>query len=157
MSELREITSDEEWERGAAILRQLWSHVDESFVSAWREEDDYRLLGWYVGDPGGGGATSAEEPLADGSSNATLVAVAGVYVQTVLHHERSLWVHDLVVDEAYRRQGHGEALLAELEQWGEARGCDHFALVCSEDNDAAAEFYEDAGMEPFGTVYELGI
>ncbi|AGN01428.1 GCN5-like N-acetyltransferase [Salinarchaeum sp. Harcht-Bsk1] len=147
MAELRELTTDAEWERAVPILRQLWSYVDEAFVRSWRDEDDYRLLGWFAKATGG-------DADARGASAESLVAVAGVYVQTVVHHERSLWIHDLVVDEAHRGEGHGEALLDALETWGETRDCDHVALVCAADNDEAAAFYEHVGMEPFGTVYE---
>jgi len=148
MPDLRELTGDEEWDRGVAILSQLWSHVDEAFVRSWREDDDYRLLGWFVAD--GGDATTA-------GTARELVAVAGVYVQTVIHHERGLWVHDFVVDEAHRGEGHGEALLAALEDWGGARDCEHVALVCAVDNDEAAAFYEGVGMDDFGTVYETDL
>lgn len=145
MPELREITDEAAWERAVPILRQLWSHVDESFVRSWRDEDEYRLLGWYRGT-----ATEGD----DGETEGTLLAVAGVYVQTVVHHERGCWVHDLVVDEAHRGEGHGEAFLAALQDWADDRDCAHLALVCAADNEDAARFYEDAGMETFGTVYE---
>ncbi|WP_248517534.1 GNAT family N-acetyltransferase [Salinarchaeum laminariae] len=150
MAELREIAEEPEWERGEAVLHQLWSHVSEEFVRSWREDEEYRLLGLFVDSDPADGATDD----ADTADESTLVAVAGVYVQTVIHHERSLWVHDFVVDEAHRGEGHGEGLLAALETWGERRDCDNLALVCTADNDEAAAFYEHVGMEPFGTVYE---
>lgn len=146
MPELRELTSDDEWERAVPILRQLWSHCEEAFVRSWREDEAYRLLGWFVGDGSSDAAAAAD---AD-----RLVAVAGVYLQTVLHHERSCWIHDFVVDEAHRGRGHGEALLAALEEWAGDRDCAHVALVCDADNEEAAAFYEDIGMRTFGTVYE---
>lgn len=140
MPTLRELTTDEEWDRAVQILRQLWSHREEADVRSWHEETDYRPFGWYVDD-------------ADEEAE-TLVAVAGVYVQTVLHHERSLWVHDFVVDEAHRGEGHGAVLLEALERWGDERDCGHVALACVADNDEAARFYEHVGMEAFGTIYE---
>lgn len=85
------------------------------------------------------------------------MGVAGVNVQTAIHHERSLWIHDFVVDEAHRDEGYGEAMLAALEDRGDELGCDHVALVCATDNDEAAAFYEHVGMEAFGTVYELDL
>jgi hypothetical protein len=39
----------------------------------------------------------------------------------VIHHERGCWVHDLVVDEAHRGDGHGEALLDALGEWADER------------------------------------
>jgi len=142
MATFRELAGERDWDRALPILRQLWSHRSEAFVRSWREEDDYRLLGRFA---------EPEDPDAEEGS---LVAVAGVYVQTVLHHERSCWVHDLVVDEAHRGEGYGEALLAALEDWADERDCAHVALVCAADNDEAAAFYEGIGMETFGTVYE---
>lgn len=45
MSELRELASDDEWDRGVRILRQLWSHRSEAFVRSWRDDEAYRLFG----------------------------------------------------------------------------------------------------------------
>jgi GNAT superfamily N-acetyltransferase len=150
MADLRELADDRDRERAILILRQLWSDRDEAEIRSWREDEDYRLLGWFV---------ESSSVLCDGAAPGRdrLVAVAGVFVRTVLHHERSLWVHDLVVDEAHRGEGHGEAFLDALEAWGERRDCDHLALACAADNDRAAAFYESAGMEPFGTVYETDL
>jgi GNAT superfamily N-acetyltransferase len=147
MAELRELTDDRDWERAVPILRQLWSDRDEADVRSWREDEDYQLLGWFV---------ESSSVLCDGAApgRGRLVAVAGVFVQPVLHHERSLWVQDLVVAEAHRGEGHGEAFLSAIETWGRRRDCDHLALACAADNDRAAAFYESAGMEAFGTVYE---
>jgi GNAT superfamily N-acetyltransferase len=150
MAVLRELTDDRDWERATPILRQLWDDRDEAELRSWRAEEDYRLLGWFV-EPSG--------VLCDGAVPGPdrLVAVAGVYVRTVLHHERTLWVHDLVVEEAHRGDGHGAAFLDAIEAWGEHRGCDHLALACAADNDRAASFYDSAGMDAFGTVYETDL
>jgi len=139
MPELRELEGDADWDRAVPLMRQLWSHRSEAFVRSWREESDYRLLGWVE---------------ASAAGDERLLAVAGVYVQTVLHHERGCWIHDFVVDEAHRSEGHGEAFLAGIEDWAHGRDCEHVALACVADNADAASFYEHVGMEAFGTVYE---
>ena len=115
-----------------------------------------RLFGWFVEN---GDGTARDAAGDDGGTTVPgqLVAVAGIYVQIVIHHERGCWVHDLVVDEAHRGDGHGEALLDALGEWADERDCAHVALVCAADNDEAAAFYEHVGMETFGTVYEAGI
>jgi len=141
-TEVREITTDEGWDRAVPILRQLWSHVDETFVREWREEDDYRLFGCY----------ETAEP--EGTGGETLVAVAGVSIQRVLHHERHLWVHDFVVDEPRRGEGLGRALLDWLDGWARDRDCQHLSLACWADNDEARSFYESEGLETWGQVME---
>lgn len=144
MTEIRELTTDDEWDRAVVILRQLWTDADPAFVRSWREEPDYRLFGLFdagasVGDDG------REQPL---------VAVAGVSVQRVLHHRRHAWIHDLVVDEAHRSDGHGRELLSVVEDWARERDCEYVALANRTGNERALEFYEDAGMERWGYVVE---
>jgi ribosomal protein S18 acetylase RimI-like enzyme len=137
MPPVRELTTDEEWDRAVALLRQLWSDADPAFVRSWRDEADYHLFGLFSDD-----------------GEDTLLAVAGLSVQRVLHHRRHAWVHDLVVDEASRSNGHGAELLRFVENWARQRDCDYVALATRLDNDRALEFYEDHGMERWGYVVE---
>lgn len=130
---VRELETDEEWEAGVDILRQLWDWKSKEEVHAWREQDGYRLLGYDV----------------DGD----LIGVAGVFVQVVLHHQRTFWVHDLVVDEDHRSKGHGADFLDALEARADEEECDVLALVSRPDNEGATEFYEEH-MELFGHVFE---
>lgn len=134
MADLVEIETREAWDRAVPILRQLWSHRSEAFVRSWWDEEEYRPF-----------ALATDEGF---------VAVAGCYCQTVIHHERGLWVHDLVVDEAHRGEGYGRALFESLEDWAAERDCAHVALVCANDNDEAHAFYDAVGTEPFGQVLE---
>ena len=138
---VEELTTDAEWDAAVPVLRQLWSHEDAAFVRSWREEDDYRLYGLY---PGGDAAPDPDD----------LVAVAGVSVQRVLHHRRHAWIHDLVVDEDHRGEGHGTTLLAWIEEWADERDCEYVALANRRGNDDALAFYEDAGLERWGYVVE---
>jgi GNAT superfamily N-acetyltransferase len=142
-TQVREVTTDEGWEEAVPVLRQLWDHESEEFVRSWREEDDYRLFGLYeTGEDGE--ATDSE----------TLVAVAGVSVQRVLHHERHLWVHDFVVDESRRGEGFGSGLLEWLDAWARDRDCENLALACLTDNHEARAFYESRGLDVWGHVME---
>lgn len=132
---VRELATDAEWDEAVPILGQLWTEKPEAEIRAWRrDEAEYRLLGLYDGDD--------------------LVGVAGLYCQVVLHHERTGWIHDLVVDEPRRGEGYGEALLDAATEWARERGCETVALVSALDNDEATRFYEDVGMERFGHVFE---
>lgn len=148
-TEVREVTTDEGWDEAVPVLRQLWNHVDDAFVREWRDEEDYRLFGLYEVERDG---TSAAIP-GDGDDG-DLVAVAGVSIQRVLHHERHLWVHDFVVDEPRRGEGLGRALLDWLDGWVRERDCEHLALACWTENDAGRAFYESEGLEVWGRVME---
>lgn len=146
-TQVREITTDDGWDEAVPVLQQLWSHVDDAFVSAWRDEDDYRLFGLYesAGDTDGG---------AGDADDLALVAVAGVSIQRILHHERHLWIHDFVVDEARRGEGFGRELLDWLDEWARERDCEHVSLACWVQNDEGRAFYESQGLETWGHVME---
>jgi len=131
---VEELTTDDQWDEAVPVIRQLWSHRDEEFVRSWREEDGYRLFGLY----------------ADG----TLVAVAGVSLQRVMHHERHAWIHDFVVDEDHRNEGYGTEILEFVEEWAADSDCEHVALACRAGNDDAVSFYENNDMETWGYVLE---
>ncbi|UPV73130.1 GNAT family N-acetyltransferase [Halorussus limi] len=131
---VEELTTEAEWTAALPILRQLWTDADEAFVRSWADEDDYRLFGL----------------VADGS----LVAVAGISVQRVLHHARHAWIHDFVVDEAHRGESYGADLLGFVESWADDRDCEYVALAVRDGNDDALAFYESEGMDRWGHVVE---
>jgi GNAT superfamily N-acetyltransferase len=128
-----ELTTDAEWDRAVPIIQQLWADKSRAEILDWREED-YRLLGLFVDDE--------------------LVGIAGLYLQVVLHHQWTGWIHDLVVDEAHRSQGYGAELLAAATEWAAERDCETVALVNTVDNDEATRFYEEEMERRFGSVYE---
>jgi len=136
MTEMRveQLTTDEQWDSAVPILGQLWEAKTPDEIRAWRGEEGYRLFGLFDGE--------------------ALVAVAGVSIQRVLHHVRHAWVHDLVVDEAHQREGHGESLLAHVESWARERDCEYVALALVDGNDAAGQFYREQEMERWGDVIE---
>lgn len=147
----REVTTDEGWDEAVGLLGQLWSHRDDAFVRSWRDEDDYRLFGLFERDAG------TDRSRADPHPDGDLVAVAGVSIQRVLHHERHLWVHDFVVDEPRRGEGLGRALLDRLADWARERDCANLALACAADNDAARAFYRAEGLTVWGDVMERSL
>jgi GNAT superfamily N-acetyltransferase len=132
--ERRRIEDGDDLDAAVALLRQLWTDADPATIREWVADDDYELLGVAV--------------------ERSLVAVAGVSVQGVMHHERHAWVHDLVVDESRRGEGHGEALLGAVEDWARERDCATVSLASRLENDLASGFYEATGYEPWGYVYE---
>lgn len=149
MTETRveELETEAEWAAALPVLRQLWTDASEEFVRSWADEEDYRLFGLFAetDDP----ASSREDDEAE-----KLVAVAGISLQRVLHHARHAWIHDFVVDEAHRGQGFGAELLSFVESWARERDCKYVALAVVDGNDAALEFYENEGMEQWGSVVE---
>ncbi len=56
-------------------------------------------------------------------------------------------VYHLTVDEKYRRQGLGQALMEELEDRMRERGCLKAYLLVTRGNPGAVEFYERIGWE----------
>jgi len=143
---VREITTDEAWNEAVPILSQLWEDDDEATIRSWREENDYRLFGLYER-----AATAGDDA---GSETDTLVAVGGVSIQRILHHQRHAWVHDFVVRESRRNEGFGSELLAWLESWAADRDCAVLALACHEANPEGKTFYEDNGVESWGWMME---
>lgn len=78
-----------------------------------------------------------------------LAEVDGALVGTVLggfDGRRGMMYH-LAVDPAHRRQGIGEALMAELERRLLAKGCIRYYLLVTPDNEDAIHFYEARGWE----------
>ena len=59
--------------------------------------------------------------------------------------EHGLYVGDLYVAPAHRRQGTARALLAALARTGHARGARHLWLTAKQDNTAAHAFYRRLG------------
>lgn len=131
---IRELTTDRDWDRAVPILGQLWDGKTPAAIRAFRAEPDYRLFGLF--------------------EDGTLLAVAGVSVQRVLHHVRHVWIHDLVVDADHRREGHGDELLSWLESWARDRDCQYVALALRGGNDEAAAFYREHGLDTWGSILE---
>lgn len=64
-------------------------------------------------------------------------------------------VYHLAVEETYRQQGLGKALMAELETRLRAKGCIRCYLLVTKDNEPALSFYESQGWEEMD-LYILG-
>ena len=66
---------------------------------------------------------------------------------------RFLRVRGLVVDEAYRRQGIGQALLAAAVEWAADRGAQEVQLSVYEFNSVAAAFCRSHGFSPLSSRF----
>jgi GNAT superfamily N-acetyltransferase len=139
MVEMRELKTEAEWEDAIPILRQLWTDAEESFIRSWADEDEYRLFGLYEDEV------------------ETLVGVAGLSIQRVLHHARHVWIHEFVIDDAHRSMGYGTQLLSFVEEWARERDCEYVALAGRLENEDAHRFYEANEMERWGYVFETKI
>ncbi|OYR55640.1 GNAT family N-acetyltransferase [Halorubrum halodurans] len=131
-TDVRELTTDAEFEAAYPILRELRDHLDRAGMEATHErmrEEGYRLFGRYDGG--------------------TLVAVAGVSVGTNFYLGRHVFVHDLVTTESRRSEGHGSALLAFLHEWARDRDCETVELESGLWRDEAHRFYEAVGYEKY--------
>ncbi len=75
-----------------------------------------------------------------------VVTVAGFRVYGMLHSGRTMYVDDLVTDEARRSQGHGEVMLRWLIDYARAAGCASFSLDSGTQRTGAHAFYFREGM-----------
>lgn len=137
MPGIRELATDAERRDAVPILRQLWTDRDPDDVLDWLERDEYHAFGRF----------------ADGE----LVGVAGVQVQSLLHHRRGAWLVDLVVDESQRGEGHGSVLLDFVESWAAERDCEYVALASPLAKEGVHDYYDAQGYEQWGYVIETGV
>jgi GNAT superfamily N-acetyltransferase len=70
-----------------------------------------------------------------------VVAVAGFRVMEMLATGRTLYVDDLVTDEAARSRGYGKAMLNWLQRYGREAGCETFSLDSGTHRQEAHAFY----------------
>jgi GNAT superfamily N-acetyltransferase len=134
MTRLAELGTVDERDEALSVMRELFPGLDRERFRGFFEDDDYHLFALTDDD--------------------TPVGLAGVSVQQVMHHERHVWIHDLVVTEGRRGDGLGRRLVEHVERWGRDRGCGSVALATGADRDIARLFYEELGFEEWGSVYE---
>ena len=131
MSDVKVAASDADIGRCYAVMHQLRPHLkDEAeFIRRCRQqmaEDHFSLI--YVED---GGAVAA---------------VSGFRIQNFLHSGKTLYVDDLVTNEASRSKGFGETLLAWMENHAREQGCQTFSLDSGTQRTGAHKFYFRQGL-----------
>ena len=80
------------------------------------------------------------------ADDGAVVAVGGFRVMEVLASGRTLYVDDLITDEAQRSRGYGKAMLDWLEQYAREAGCATFSLDSGTHRQEAHAFYFREGM-----------
>lgn len=76
----------------------------------------------------------------------TVVAVAGFRMMHVLWSGKTMYVDDLVTDEAVRSRGFGEALMTWLMERARQEGCETFSLDSGTHREQAHAFYFRQGL-----------
>lgn len=79
-------------------------------------------------------------------SDGKVVAVAGFRVMHVLWSGKTMYVDDLVTDEAMRSCGFGEAMIAWLVSLARSEGCETFSLDSGTHRHQAHAFYFRQGL-----------
>jgi GNAT superfamily N-acetyltransferase len=80
----------------------------------------------------------------------TVVALAGFRVMEKLSTGRTMYVDDLVTDEARRSRGYGNAMLDWLQGYAREAGCETFSLDSGTQRQEAHAFYFREGMRVTG-------
>lgn len=84
------------------------------------------------------------------STRHTVLPIACLWVGTAiaqLNGDRHAHVFLLYVDPAHRRQGIGKALMAQAEQWAQARGDRQISLQVFQTNQPAVTLYQQLGYQ----------
>jgi GNAT superfamily N-acetyltransferase len=129
MSQIKLADSDADLRRCFAVMRQLRSQDEETFVTQARRQmanERWRLA--YVEDDG------------------EVVALAGFRLLECLHSGKTLYVDDLVSREDRRSKGHGETLMRWLEDRARTTGCQTFSLDSGTQRTDAHRFYFRIGL-----------
>ena len=131
--QLREMTAEDIKEL-AELYKQFWN--EESITEKMREKftdlktnDNYIYLSAFI--------------------QGNLVgSILGIVCESLYGEcEPFLVIEDFIVDENYRQQGIGSALIEELEERAKKQGCTHIILVTEKERKGAIRFYETAGYK----------
>ena len=90
-------------------------------------------------------------------SGGQVVAVAGFRIYHMLFSGKTLYVDDLVTDDAHRSQGHGELLLQWLVARARESGCQTFSLDSGVQRARAHRFYFMQGMKISSFHFDLAL
>ena len=124
VAKVRLAESTEEIARCFAVMSHLRPHlVEAKFVERVRAQqaEGFRLA--YLEEDG------------------AVVALGGFRVMEILASGRTLYVDDLVTDEARRSRGHGKTMLDWLQEYARTAGCETFSLDSGTHRQEAHAFY----------------
>jgi GNAT superfamily N-acetyltransferase len=129
MEDVKLAESDGEIAQCFGVMKQLRPHLEEAaFVAQVRAQQAQGFK------------------LAFLQAEGVVVAVGGFRVTEVLASGRTLYVDDLVTDEAQRSRGYGKALLNWLQDYARKAGCETFSLDSGTHRQEAHAFYFREGM-----------
>jgi GNAT superfamily N-acetyltransferase len=131
MSDVKVAQSDTDIARCFAVMRQLRPHLKDEAEFVKRCRAQMAESGWtlvYVEDGG------------------VVAAVSGFRIQHMLASGKTLYVDDLVTDEARRSKGFGETLLNWMESLARGQGCETFSLDSGTQRIGAHKFYFRQGL-----------
>jgi GNAT superfamily N-acetyltransferase len=124
MAEIRLAETEAEIARCFQVMAHLRPHLRESeFVARVRAQQAQGYCLAFLEDAG------------------AVAAVAGFRVMEMLATGRTLYVDDLVTDEAKRSLGFGNAMLDWLQEYARAAGCETFSLDSGTQRQEAHAFY----------------
>lgn len=135
-----ELTSEADLRDAYPVMEQLRPVGEEAFltlVDQMRDESDYRLFAL--------------------AEHGRIRGLIGFVIETNLYHGKHVWVHDLVVDEPHRGNGHGGRLLSWVEEWADDRDCSCVELASGLWRDRTHQFYEDHGMEKYCYTFKTDL
>jgi GNAT superfamily N-acetyltransferase len=90
-------------------------------------------------------------------SDGAIVSVAGFRMQNLLWSGKTLYVDDLVTDEAARSKGHGESMLTWLIALAKEAGCTTFMLDSGTHRHEAHAFYFRHGLRISDYHFKLSL
>ena len=82
-----------------------------------------------------------------------IITYAGASICTNLYHKRHLYIYDLVTDEKYRGQKHGETMLEYLQDYAKIGMCENIVLSSSFSREDAHRFYKRKGFDKKSYIF----
>jgi GNAT superfamily N-acetyltransferase len=142
VTEVRELTTDDEFDAAFPVMNELRTHFialgEYRAALADMRPDGYRLFAAMDGD--------------------MIVALAGIAIRTNFYYGKFLYVYDLITSASERSKGHGKLLLDHLEELARAENCQTIALSSGVQRKDAHRFYEDKmGYERPSYVFKKGL
>ena len=89
-----------------------------------------------------------------------LIGFALIYLENTLPYEcfvprKSVNFADLFIEEAFRNQGIGKAMITKVKEWAKEQEADYIELFVQEENPRAYQLYLNEAFEPVHTVMRL--
>lgn len=137
------------------LLRQVLTvHADgrpDIFRAGTKKYTDEALLALFCDDSRPVFVRTDENDRAVGHAFCVIEETKGV---PNLHDRKTLYIDDICVDAAHRRQGVAAELYRFVREYARSVGCCQITLNVWEMNPGAKRFYESMGMKPLKTVME---